>query len=72
MFTMRISGKHDDVIKWKHFPRHWPFVTGGFPSQRPVTRIFDVFFDLRLEQTVEQTIETPVIWDGDYNVIVMK
>ena len=19
---------HDDVIKWKHFPRHWPFVRG--------------------------------------------
>ena len=28
-------------------------VTGEFPAQRPVTRIFDVFFDLRLEQTVE-------------------
>ena len=27
---------HDDVIKWKHFPRDWPFVrgiTGEFPSQ---------------------------------------
>ena len=21
---------HDDVIKWKHFPRYWPFV-GGIP-----------------------------------------
>ena len=20
--------QHDDVIKWKHFPRHWPFVRG--------------------------------------------
>ena len=20
--------KHDDVIKWKHFPRYWPFVRG--------------------------------------------
>ena len=34
---------HDDVIKWKHFPRYWPFVlftlaAGGFPSQRPVKR----------------------------------
>ena len=19
---------HDDVVKWKHFPRHWPFVRG--------------------------------------------
>ena len=31
------------------------------PSQRPVTRSFDVIFVLRL---VEQTIETPVIWDA--------
>ena len=21
-------GNHDDVIKWKHFPRYWPFVRG--------------------------------------------
>ena len=21
-------GLHDDVIKWKHFPRYWPFVRG--------------------------------------------
>ena len=44
---------HDDVIQWKHFPRYWPFVrgipvTGEFPVQRPVTRSFGVFFDLRL------------------------
>ena len=22
------SAGHDDVIKWKHFPRYWPFVRG--------------------------------------------
>ena len=22
------SSLHDDVIKWKHFPRNWPFVRG--------------------------------------------
>ena len=22
------SAAHDDVIKWKHFPRYWPFVRG--------------------------------------------
>ena len=43
---------HDDVIKWKHFPRYWPFVRnspvpGEFPIRRPVTWSFDVFFDLR-------------------------
>ena len=45
---------HDDVIKWKQFPRSWPFVqvnspvTGEFPAQQPVTRSFRVSFDLRL------------------------
>ena len=24
----RVEKKHDDVIKWKHFPRYWPFVRG--------------------------------------------
>ena len=23
-----IYAQHDDVIKWKHFPRYWPFVQG--------------------------------------------
>ena len=23
-----LSCHHEDVIKWKHFPRHWPFVRG--------------------------------------------
>ena len=25
--------KHDDVITWKHFPRHWPFVRGIHQSR---------------------------------------
>ena len=55
-FAVVSSGKHDDVIKWKHFPRNWPFVRGIHRSrwiphtQRPVTRSFDVFFDLRLNK----------------------
>ena len=27
-------------------------VSGEFPTQRPVTRSFDVYFDLRLKKTV--------------------
>ena len=60
---------HDDVIKWKHFLRYGPCagnspVTGEFPSQRPVTRTFDVFFDLRLnkrlsKQSRRRWFETP-------------
>ena len=50
------SPKYDDVIKWKHFPRYWPFVgrnppvTGGFPPHRPVTRSFYVCFELRFNK----------------------
>ena len=53
----RIYSCHDDVIKWRHFPRYWPFVRGihrGFPAQRPVTRIFDVFCDLRLNKRLSK------------------
>ena len=27
-FRFHIYPAHDDVIKWKHFPRNWPFVRG--------------------------------------------
>ena len=27
-FSIKLTVQHDDVIKWKHFPRHWPFVWG--------------------------------------------
>ena len=26
--SQRSIDVHDDVIKWKHFPRHWPFMRG--------------------------------------------
>ena len=48
-------------------------VTGEFPTQRPVTRSFDVFFDLRLNKRL-----TKQWWAGDlkrhrthYDVTVM-
>ena len=40
-----------------------PPATVGFPSQRPVTQSFGVFFDVRL-QTAEQTVQMLVIWDA--------
>ena len=54
------SHKHDDVIKWKHFQRNWPFVQGIHCSpvnsqhKRPVTGSFDVFFDLRLNKRLSK------------------
>ena len=53
----------DDVSKWKHFPRYWPFAKGihrspvDSPYQGPWHGAF--FFLYVPEQTVEQTIETP-------------
>ena len=45
---------HDDVIKWEHLPRYWPFVRGIHRPQRPVTRSFDVFFDLCLNKRLNK------------------
>ena len=51
---------HDEVIKWKHFPRYWPFVWGihrspvNSPHKWPVTQTFDVFFDLRLNRRLSK------------------
>ena len=60
---------HDDVIKWKHFmmtssngnifrvtgPLCGEFTgPGEFPTQRPVTRSFDVLFDLRLNKRLSK------------------
>ena len=44
---------HDDVIKWKHLPRYWPFVREIHRS-RPVTRSFDVFFGLHLNKRLSK------------------
>ena len=50
------QAQHDDVIKWKHFPRYWAFVRGSHrsPVQRPVARSFDVLFDLRLNKQLNR------------------
>ena len=59
---------HDDVIKWKHFPRYWPFVRGI--QRSPVDFLhkgrwrWDSNFSSAPEQTIEQTIKTPVIWEA--------
>ena len=54
-----VNNPHDDVIKWKHFPRHWPLCgeftgPGEFHTQKPVTRGFDVFCDLRLNKRMSK------------------
>ena len=48
-------------------------VTGKFPAQRPVTRSFDVFFDLRLITRLSNNREVPDLRRHRiyYDVIVM-
>ena len=56
-YTSALPVNHDDVIKTKHFPRYWPFVrefTGHRWIERPVTRSFDVFFDLPLNKRLNK------------------
>ena len=50
---------HDDVIKWKHFPRYWPFVRGihrsrWIPRTKASDADFDVFLDLRLNKRLSK------------------
>ena len=50
-FSLHHYRRHDNVIKWKHFLSYWLLggeFTGEFPTERPVTRSVDVFFNLRL------------------------
>ena len=50
---------HYYSIKWKHFPRYWPFVRGIHGSsvdsrhKGPVTRIFDDLFNVSLKKGVK-------------------
>ena len=59
---------HDDVIKWKHFPRYWPFVSGihRSPKDSPHTGQWRgaLIFSLICAWTNGWTNETPVIWDA--------
>ena len=48
---------HDEVMKWKHFPRCWLKRINWWQvdsSQRPMTRNFDVFLDLRLHKRLSK------------------
>ena len=49
-------------------------VTDEFPSQRPVTRSFDVFFDLRLNKQLKNNREAGDLrrYHAHYDVTLMK
>ena len=50
---------HDDVIKWKHFPRNWPFVrrihrSRWIPHRKASDAELWCFFDLRLNKRLSK------------------
>ena len=61
--------QHDDVIKWEHILRYWPFVRSPAISPHNGKWRGTLMFSAP-EQTVDYTIETPVIWDAI--TLVMK
>ena len=67
------TDEHDDVIKWKHFPRNWPFVR-GIHCDAPVTQSFVVFFDLRPNKRLSNNDEAGDLrrYRAHYDVIVME
>ena len=54
---------HDDVIKWN---------TGEFPAHWPVTRSFDVFFDLCLNKRLSKQAGDLRCHRAHYDVTVMN
>ena len=64
----------------EHFSRNWPFVRGihrrpvNSPHEWPVTRSFDVFFDLCLNKRLRNNREAGDLrrYRAHYDVIVMK
>ena len=56
--TVEVQQQHDDVIKWKHFPRYWPFVW-EFTSDRwiPLTKASDAELWGFLWSAPESTVE---------------
>ena len=65
----RIIVTHENVMIWKHFPRYCPFVKGihhlpvDSPHKGPVTRTFDVFFDVRIHKRWTNSGDAD-IWDA--------
>ena len=63
------EGGNNDVIKWKHFLRYWPFVRGihRSPMDSPHKGQWSgaLVFHLMCatNKHVEQAIKMPVIWD---------
>ena len=55
---------HEDILLWKYFPHHWPFLQGIYrwPLMWSFSFFMLIFFHvLTVFKRVEQTVEWPVI-----------
>ena len=75
----RLCYEHDDVIKWKHFPRYWPFVRGihwsrWIPRSKASDAELWCFLWLRLNKDWVNNREAGDLrcYHGHYDVIVMR
>ena len=56
---------HDDIIKWKHFPRYWPFVRGNHrspvnsPTKASYVRLWCFLWCGLSKQSRRRWFETP-------------
>ena len=70
VFGLIVNDNQNQIIKWKHFPRYWPFVRGihRWPVNSPHNgRDAELWCFLWSEP--KQTAETPAI--GDAIVLIM-
>ena len=77
-YVLTVSSKgikvHDEAIKWKHFPRYWPFVVTGhrwIPRTKASDAEFWCFLWYAPEPKIDQTIEAPVIWGAIALIITL-
>ena len=69
VFTGFDGLNHDDVNKWKHFPRYWPLWEEStdhrwIPLIKASNAELRCFLLCAPEQTAKQTVEMMVIWDA--------
>ena len=69
--------KHDDVIKWKHFPRYWPFMRGIQRGPRTKARDAELWFFSLIFIWIDGCINNREAGDlrrycAHYDVIVMR
>ena len=64
---------HGDVVKWKHFPRYWPFLCGDSPhnGQRCGTKMYSLICAWTYGSTDNRDVSDLIRHRAPYDVAVM-